>query len=140
VGVRFPHIDEDDYESKAKTVIDAFQMHRQVLKQHSSKSDSISPKLVVVCDKQDFFRGMMRFQAFKQFRNVYQQVNICVLSSDFGIEINGIQDPRVNNKHKEKLLQKLRELESNDELVVFHVDMITESIDVTLSAAESRNP
>lgn len=130
VGTRGQNIRDNDYESMAKTVVDAFDKHRTVMKEHSSDPDNIGPKMIIVCDKQESLKGMMRSRVLKDYRSLNPTINLCALSSDYGIEINGKYDPRVNNRNKEILLLKLRGLASNDEAIVFHVDMIAEGIDV----------
>ena len=130
VGTKGQIIDDNDYESKAKVVIDAFEKHRIVLKAHSSSPDSIGPKMVVVCDKQDSLRGVLGSKILKAYRTEYPKITLCALSSEYGLEINGKHDPRVNNRNKEKLLKTLMDLKSEAEAIIFHVDMISEGINV----------
>jgi hypothetical protein len=130
VGTRGQTIGDNDYESMAKVVIDAFDKHRTVMKGYSSNPDVIGPKMIVICDKQDSLKGIMRSKTLKAYKLANQQVNLCALSSNFGIEVNGEFTPRANNKNKEWLLAKLRKMKSEDEVIVFHVDMIAEGLDV----------
>lgn len=130
VGTRGQNMDEDDYESQARVVIDAFDKHREVMKSHSFSPGAIGPKMIVVCNKQDALRGIMRSQVLKAYKLTNQQVNICALSSDFGIEVNGEVTPRANSKNKEILLSKMRQWSSESEAIVLHIDMIAEGLDV----------
>jgi superfamily II DNA or RNA helicase len=130
VGTRGQDIADDDYESLAKAMLEAFDKHRAVMKEHSFAPDTIGPKMIVVCDKQDSLRGIMKSKALKAYKLVNQQVNLCALSSDFGIEVNGEYTPRANNKNKEALLAKMRNWGLQDEAIVLHVDMIAEGLNV----------
>lgn len=130
VGARGGNVEDNDYESMAKIVIDAFEKHESVIGEHSFNGSLIGPKMIVVCDKQDSLKGIMRSRTMKDYRQEHNDTTLCALSSEFGIEINGKLDPRVTNKGKECLLKKLRALASIDKAIVFHVDMISEGIDV----------
>lgn len=130
VGTRGETIADDDYESMAKVVVDAFDKHRQVMQGRSFAPETIGPKMIVVCNKQDALRGIMRSKALKSYKLAHQNVNLCALSSDFGIEVNGEITPRASNKNKEVLLSKMRSWSSESEAIVLHVDMIAEGLDV----------
>ena len=130
VGSRGQTIKDDDYEAMAKVVVDAFDKHRIVMKAHAFLPDTIGPKMIVVCDKQDSLRGIMRSKTMKDYRMNNPGVTLCGLSSEFGIEVNGVYSPRVNNKNKEVLIAKMRGLKPEDEAIVLHVDMIAEGLDV----------
>jgi|GEM_PF-1631507 superfamily II DNA or RNA helicase len=133
VGIRGQEIVDDGstiiYESMARMVIDAFEKHRNVIKGYFAP-DKIGPKMIVVCDKQDSLKGIMKSQAMKQYKMDNESINLCALSSDFGIEINDEWSWKASNSKKEELLVKLRELKSEDEVIVLHVDMIAEGLDV----------
>ena len=130
VGTRGQVIADNDYESMAKAVIEAFEKHRAVMKEHSFRPETIGPKMIVVCDKQDSLRGIMQSKTLKAYKIDNQQVNLFALSSDFGIETNGKKTPRANNKNKEVLLADMRAWKSEDEAIILHVDMIAEGLDV----------
>jgi hypothetical protein len=130
VGTRGQDIADDDYESMAKVVIEAFDKHRSVMKEHSFLPEMIGPKMVVVCDKQDSLKGIMWSKAMKEYRADNPTINLCGLSSNFGIEVNGVRDPRVNNRNKEVLLAKMKAWKPEEEAIVLHVDMIAEGLDV----------
>lgn len=123
-------IKKNEWDSMAKAVIDSFDKHREVLKKHSFEPDTIGPKMIVVCNKQFSLKGIMRSQVMKNYKLARPNVKICALSSDFGIEIEGISKPRANNREKEFLLAKMRSWKPSDEAITFHVDMIGEGIDV----------
>lgn len=137
VGTRGQIIPDSDYESTAKAVTDAFDMHRKVLKETSFIPELIAPKMIVVCDSQESLKGIMASKALKDYKATLvndetgkSAINICALSSLYGIEINGVYDPRVTNKGKEALLTKLRSLKPEDEAIILHVDMVSEGLDV----------
>lgn len=130
VGSR-EHIDEDNYESKARVVTEAFEKHREILKQYAANPDAIGPKMLVVCDKQDSLKGMMRSKALMDYKRNNPSVKLYALSSDFGIHIEGYgHSSKVTNKEKEYLFAQLNDLENTDEAIIFHVDMMAEGIDV----------
>jgi superfamily II DNA or RNA helicase len=129
VGSR-EEVDSDNYESKARIVIESFEKHREVVKQHSASPDLIGPKMLVICDKQDSLKGIMRSALLKKYREENNTTKIYALSSDYGITISGYTDPRVTNKGKEYLFNELNNLEDTDEMILFHVDMVAEGMDV----------
>lgn len=120
----------NDYESMARVVIEAFDKHREVVKSYASAPDLIGPKMVVICDSQDSLKGIMRSKALRAYKSFHHAINLCALSSDYGIEINGKHSPRVRNKDKEYLILTMRKWKAEDEAIVLHVDMISEGIDV----------
>lgn len=133
VGSR-ENIDNSNYESKARITIEAFDKHRDILKQFAvggSRANDIGPKMLVVCDSQDSLKGIMQSKAMKQYRADNKFIKIYALSSDFGIEMERFKTPRATNKDKEELFNRLNELEDTDESIIFHVDMLGEGIDVT---------
>lgn len=130
VGTRGKNIEENDYESMAKVVIDAFDKHRVVVRDHTFNANLIAPKMIVVCDKQDSMRGMLNSKTMKAYKEQNRFVNLYALSSDYGLYMNGHHVPRISNKGKEWMFRKLKDLTPLDEAIVFHVDMIAEGIDV----------
>ena len=123
-------VQKNEYEAMAKAIVESFDKHREVMKAHSFSPASIGPKMIVVCNKQFSLKGVMHSKTLKDYRLAHPKINLCALSSDFGIEINGISKPRANNREKEILLAKMRSWKSEDEAIVLHVDMIGEGIDV----------
>ena len=130
VGTRGQNMEGNDYESMAKAVCEAFDKHRVVVKEHSADPDTIAPKMIVVCNKQSALEGIMRSKTMFAYKTDHAEIHLCALSSDFGIEVDRIRDPRVNNKGKEKLLKKMKEWSSTEEAIVLHVDMIAEGLNV----------
>ena len=123
-----------DYGSQAASVFDVFNFHRKAIREHSSIPGRVGAKLVVVCDGQKSLLGIFRSKQMTAFikenREQNKKVNLYALSSDFGIYRNGIYNRRADNTSKEKLMKDLKALKSEDEAIIFHVDMIAEGIDV----------
>ena len=130
VGAVGKGIKRNEYESMAKAVFEALDAHRVVLKRFSFRPKEIGPKLIVICDSQSSLYGIMQSKIKKAYMRSHPSVNICALSSDFGIEVDGEFKPRANNKTKEFLLATMKKWKSKDEAIVFHVDMIAEGLDV----------
>lgn len=130
VGTRGQNIEDTDYESMAKVIIDAFDKHRSVLKAHSAQPEIIGPKMVVICHKQDALRGIMQSKVLKAYKLQHQSINLCALSTDYGIQVNGERTPRANHKDKEFLLKRMKSWNLEDEAIVLHIDMIAEGINV----------
>lgn len=122
------NIDENDYESTAKIVISSFEEHKKVIKKNSK--GMLGGKILVVCLKQDSLKGILNSKFLKFYKANNQNVKIYALSSDFGIYLDGRMQPRVNNKEKSILLKELRSLKDSDDSIIFHVDMLSEGIDV----------
>ena len=131
VGVKNGSVDEDQHEAYAEVVISAYGKHCDVLDQYAfGGKGAIGGKLHVVCYKQDSLKGIMKSDALINFKRQHPDVKIFALSSDYGISIDGINSPRANNKEKEKLLSQLRAMKITEKAIVFHVDMLSEGIDV----------
>jgi hypothetical protein len=129
IGAR-EHVDQDNHESKSRLVTEAFDKHRDVVKQYADNGDNIGPKMLVVCDKQDSLKGIIMSKAMTEYRTAHPTVKLYALSTDNGIYIEGYSSPRVTNRDKEELFVCLSELEPTDEAIVLHVDMVAEGIDV----------
>ena len=123
-----------DYGSQAASVFDVFNYHRKAIREHSSVPGRVGAKLVVVCEGQKSLLGIFKSKqmvAFiKENREQNKKVNLYALSSDFGIYRNGLYNRRADNTSKERLMKDLKALKSEDEAIIFHVDMIAEGIDV----------
>jgi superfamily II DNA or RNA helicase len=127
VGAR-EDVKNDNHESKARVVIEAFDEHRKILKQRSARPECIGPKMLVVCDSQKALMGMMNSKCLKEYSK--QGVKIYALSSEYGIYIEGYYKPKVSNKDKEDMFVRLQDVENTDEVIIFHVDMVAEGMDI----------
>jgi hypothetical protein len=114
----------------ASAIVLAFDKHKEVVKKFSFSPTTIGPKMIVVCDCQSSLEGIMNSKVMKEYKTSHQTVNLCGLSSNFGIEINGNKKPKANNREKQSLLKEMRGWKSADEAIILHVDMIGEGIDV----------
>jgi len=130
-------ISNDNYESKARITVEAFDKHRNVLKEHSAQPDSIGPKMLVACDTQDSLKGIMLSKCLKEYKEAHPWVKLYALCSDYGIYIEGYgHKPKVSNKDKEDMFACLQtpkdggDMEDTDEVIIFHVDMIAEGMDI----------
>ena len=121
-----------DYEILFSSIVASFFAHSRQIKADSYAADKIGAKVLVVCRGQQDLMEMFKTGAFLAFRSAYPNVHIFALSSEFGMMNDDgiIQHPPVTNMKKYKMLKKLKELRSEEEAIIFHVDMIGEGIDV----------
>jgi superfamily II DNA/RNA helicase len=84
-----------------------------------------------VCRGQQDLKEMFKTKEYELFKELRPDVHIFALSSDFGMVNDGKFIPKpVTNIKKYDMLKKLKELRSDEEALIFHVDMIGEGIDV----------
>lgn len=119
-----------DFKSQAAAVIDVFAFHKKAVQSHSKAPGRIGAKLVVVCEGQASLMGIFATQQLKDFREKNPNVHIYGLSSDFGVYMDGKYNKKSGNREKEILMRELKGLKTEDEAIIFHVDMIAEGIDV----------
>jgi superfamily II DNA or RNA helicase len=120
-----------DYEILFSSITASFFAHSRQIKADSYSADKIGAKVLVVCRGQQDLMEMFKTGEFAAFRLLYPNVHIFALSSEFGMMNDGeMYKPPVTNMKKYKMLKKLKELRSEEEAIIFHVDMIGEGIDV----------
>ena len=121
-----------DYDALVTSVAAAFFAHQRRIKEISSTPAEIGAKVLVVCRGQEDLIEMFNTKVFDSFRKQFPKVHIFALSSDFGTYIDGERDDRkpVSNIKKHRLLKMIKELPASAQMIIFHVDMIGEGIDV----------
>lgn len=123
-------IESRDYNSRADMIVQAWQRHKEQVKKNSIDPDQIGGKLLVVCDGQMTLEGIMSCRRFREIREERPDLKFYALSSDYGIYIDGDYRQKVNNSDKERLLEALYSLATNDDAIILHHDMIAEGLDV----------
>ena len=121
-----------DYDALVTSVAAAFFAHQRKIKEISSTPDKIGAKVLVVCRGQEDLIEMFNTKVFDNFRKQFPKIHIFALSSDFGTYIDGERDDRkpVSNIKKHRLIKMIKELPADAQMIIFHVDMIGEGIDV----------
>lgn len=105
-------------------------LRNDILK-NSIAPEKMGAKLLVVCDGQQTLKRIFNNKTkLQEFRDKNPGIKIFGLSSDYGCYIDGEEYDIVTNEIKDKLLLTLRQLGKGDEAIVFHVDMISEGLDV----------
>lgn len=122
--------DKKDYLARITACHNALAHLRQSIKEESSAPEKIGAKLLVICDGQDCLEGVFQHPKFAEFKAANPGLKVYGLCSTFGCFIDGEHHANVTNSVKDKLLLALRSLESSDEAIIFHVDMISEGLDV----------
>jgi len=141
---------DNDIAALALSIFDAFTAHKKRIKENSCSPCSIGAKVLVVCSGQKELKGMMdpAVQAIEEhineavkkiFKNIvfetlrkqHPDIHLFALSSNYGIYNDGEFIPApVNNSKKNELLRKINAMGSEENAIIFHVDMIGEGIDV----------
>lgn len=120
-------IDSKDYKNISNLILDCFKFHKNEIKKVSAYPNKIGAKILVICDGQMTLEGLMNSSNFKNINNI----KVYAISTDYGIYIHGNGHKRkINNSDKEKLLEELEKLDQNDDVIILHVDMISEGLDV----------
>ena len=144
---------DNDFEALAFSIFDAFQEHKKQIKADSCSPDDIGAKVLIVCRGQKELMEMLNPSAevaapvteeakeemtaifknkvFEVLRKQHPDLHLFALSSDFGLYNDGefIKAP-VNNAKKNAFLNTIKGLASNEDALIFHVDMVGEGIDV----------
>jgi superfamily II DNA or RNA helicase len=140
-GIKFDLNKMDrDYEAMARSIFEALVEHKKKIKECSWQPDEIGAKILVICRGQIDLMEMMspseivdllKNKVFEVLRKEHPELHLYALSSDYGVYNDGefLKAP-VNNVKKDALMDSIRNLPSNADALIFHVDMIGEGIDV----------
>jgi hypothetical protein len=123
----------DGQEANSKILVchNVLQHLRQTIQQESSAPEKLGAKLLVVCDGQETLRRIFNNkERFDKFQKANPKLKIYGLSTEFGCYIDGEHHSQVTNTVKDNLLLALKSLQHEDEAIIFHVDMISEGLDV----------
>ena len=109
--------DENEDAADIKAITESFKQHRSLL--------NIGAKILVVCKGSQHLSSLMEASKFfKDLRMVKPRLKIFDISSKYGPRINGeIVD-------REEFLKTLQGLDNDDEAIIFHIDILSEGIDV----------
>jgi hypothetical protein len=120
-----------DYPIIFTSITSAFFAHQEQIKADSYDSKKIGAKVLVVCRGQQDLIEMFKTTEFKAFKLAHPEVHIFGLCSEYGMMNDGEwYKPPVTNMKKYKMLRRMKNLRSDEEAIIFHVDMIGEGIDV----------
>jgi superfamily II DNA or RNA helicase len=129
-GVDVENVDAD-YNILFSSIISAFMSHSTQIKADSYAANKIGAKVLVVCRGQQDLIEMFKTTAFKEFKENHPEIHLFALSSEFGMLNDGEwYKPPVTNMKKHKMLSNLKKLPSEEQAIIFHVDMVGEGIDV----------
>jgi type I site-specific restriction endonuclease len=130
-GVDVEKVDAD-YNALFKSITSAFFAHEKKIKECSYSADEIGGKVLVVCRDQDDLIEMHKTKAWEDFRLSNPDIHMFALSTKFGIlnDDEYIPSP-VTNAKKFKMIKKVKELKSSEKCIIFHIDMVSEGIDVS---------
>lgn len=121
-----------DYDALLHSIVDAFLAHKKKVREVSNDPSKIGAKVLVVCRGQQDLIEMFSTKVFDNLNRDYPQIKIYALSSAFGIYSHGLKEKSpVTATKKFKLIKELRGLPSEEDAIIFHVDMIGEGIDVS---------
>lgn len=123
------NIDENDFESIAQCIVDAYLKHEVQIETKTAAPEKIGAKLLITCDGQESLMEVMQSQSLRNFQLENPDVKLFALCSDHGITMNNLKlnhSPRA----KELFIEELNKMDSNDRAIILHVDMIAEGLDV----------
>jgi hypothetical protein len=124
-------IDDDDHEAIAHCVVSSFLRHDYVVNERCFIDGYIGAKMLVVAEDQQSLIAIAESEAVKNFKLTNPDVQVCGLSTDFGVLLpSGPKIDRSGSTAKNQLLEELRNLKPHDRAIIFHVDMIAEGVDV----------
>jgi len=105
-----------------KNIIEAFEKHRNLIKEKSINPEKISPTLLISCVGID---EMMRVYNHPTFKKYVSENNIKALAiSSDGCFFN------YESCNKQSFLVNLNSIKDTEEAIIFNVDMLTEGIDL----------
>ena len=138
--------DYDDIENNIEVasifVEQGFLEHQKTVRQNCSlaKSDGqekIGSKLLVVCRGNPAMLGFLgcdpevkQSDVMRRFMEEHKDVKIYGISSEAGAYLNGRLIPSGGNDFKEMFMSELQNLKDEDDVIIFHIDMLAEGIDV----------
>jgi hypothetical protein len=113
------------------SIYSAFDHHQQKLNETSYNPSELGAKVLVVCRGQEDLEEMFKTNVFTNLRQQHPDIHIFALSSDFGTYIDGVKERKpVSNVKKHRLLKLIKSLPPSAKMILFHVDMVGEGIDV----------
>jgi hypothetical protein len=114
----------------AKVTLISFEGHRRELKKESDFPERIGAKMLVVCDGVKEMEGIQKSKEIEDFKKKNPKVKFYFISCETGIDIHGQGNQQYSNKSKKDFLDALNNLSSEDEAIIYHIDILTCGIDV----------
>ena len=117
--------DYDNNKMLIKTITESFAQHKTMIKECSSKPEMIGAKLLVSCNGSKELKNIISSMPFRLWCS---DNNIKVLSFSTNDEVGY----RFNFKDvtRTELFSKMNELADNEDAIIFHIDILTEGIDL----------
>lgn len=117
--------DYDNNKMLIKTITESFSQHKTMIKECSAKPEMIGAKLLVSCNGSNELKNIISSMPFRLWCN---DNNIKVLSFSTNDEVGY----RFNFKDvtRTELFSKMNELADNEDAIIFHIDILTEGIDL----------
>jgi len=107
--------DEDSVDGAA--IVDAFREHVSLI--------NTGGKLLITTKGTEHLNRLIGHDALKNLPKIRPNLKVYDISSEYGPRINGVSVTR------DVFLSTLRSLKDSDEAIVFHIDILTEGIDVS---------
>jgi superfamily II DNA or RNA helicase len=117
--------DYDNNKMLIKTITESFAQHKVMIKECSAKPDVIGAKLLVSCNGSKELKNIISSMPFRLWCN---DNNIKVFSFSTNDEVGY----RFNFKDvtRTELFSKMNELSDSEDAIIFHIDILTEGIDL----------
>ena len=117
--------DYDNNKMLIKTITESFAQHKTMIKECSAKPEMIGAKLLVSCNGSKELKNIISSMPFRLWCS---DNNIKVLSFSTNDEVGY----RFNFKDvtRTELFSKMNELADNEDAIIFHIDILTEGIDL----------
>lgn len=111
-------------------IITAFEEHKALCK--------IGAKLLVVCKGTDHLEGICKSKYLIDYCKSHPNVSIYSVTSQFGAKVTRdldkdgkLDESEINKKiPRTEMLKQIKELKDSDDAIIFHIDILTEGIDV----------
>lgn len=107
-----------------RTVTEGFKEHKVKLKEDSANPDRIGAKLLVSCKGSDELKVIQDSKVFKDWCESHN-VKVYSFSSRFGSYENFEEE-----QNRTKVYESLRTLRDDEDAIFFHIDILTEGIDL----------
>lgn len=108
-------VDEDSIDGAA--IIEAFREHTSMI--------NVGAKLLITTKGTEHLSKLVSHEAIQRLPNIRPRLKVYDITSEYGPRINGAPVRR------DEFLKSLRALSDTDEALVFHIDILTEGIDVS---------
>ena len=121
--------DKGEFEEKARITVEAFLEHKKKIKEDSISPDKIGAKMIIVCDGETDLNKMINSKVLKEFKIKNPNIKINSISCGSGVNIHGQENKQNNGKAKKEFLDNLKSLKSEEDAIIFHIDIMTVGID-----------